>query len=149
MIQRIQSVYLLVVTILMIVCMCSPVGSIIASTNEISEFGNLCITMPDGTKDYAPWALFVILLVVAILSFGTIFLFKKRMLQIRLTIFSSVVLIGYYMALIAYIFMLAEDTSFTPSWIICLPFIGIILNWLAIRGIGADEALVKAYDRLR
>ena len=149
MIQRIQSVYLLVVTILMIVCMCSPVGSIIASTNEISEFGNLCITMPDGTKDYAPWALFVILLIVAILSFGTIFLFKERMLQIRLTIFSSVVLIGYYMALIAYIFMLAEDTSFTPSWIICLPFIGIILNWLAIRGIGADEALVKAYDRLR
>ena len=149
MIQRIQSVYLLVVTILMVICMCSPVGSIIASTNEISEFGNLCITMPDGTKDYAPWALFVILLIVAILSFATIFLFKKRMLQIRLTIFSSVVLIGYYMALIAYIFMLAEDTSFTPSWIICLPFIGIILNWLAIRGIGADEALVKAYDRLR
>lgn len=149
MIQRIQSVYLLVVTILMIVCMCSPVGSIIASTNEISEFGNLCITMPDGTKDYAPWALFVILLVVAILSFGTIFLFKKRMLQIRLTIFSSVLLIGYYMALVAFIFMLAEDTSFTPSWTICLPFIGVILNWLAIRGIGADEALVKAYDRLR
>lgn len=149
MIQRIQSVYLLVVTILMIVCMCSPVGSIIASTNEISEFGNLCITMPDGTKDYAPWALFVILLVVAILSFGTIFLFKKRMLQIRLTIFCSVLLIGYYMALVAFIFMLAEDTSFTPSWTICLPFIGVILNWLAIRGIGADEALVKAYDRLR
>ena len=114
MIQRIQSVYLLVVTILMIVCMCSPVGSIIANTNEISEFGNLCITMPDGTKDYAPWALFAILLVVAILSFVTIFLFKKRMLQIRLTIFSSVVLIGYYLALVAYIFMLAENTNFTP-----------------------------------
>mgnify|MGYP003398873823 CR=1 FL=1 len=149
MIQRIQSVYLLVVTILMIVCMCSPVGSIIANTNEISEFGNLCITMPDGTKDYAPWALFAILLVVAILSFVTIFLFKKRMLQIRLTIFSSVVLIGYYLALVAYIFMLAENTNFTPSWTICLPIIALILNWLAIRGIGADEALVKAYDRLR
>ena len=149
MIQRIQSIYLLVVTILTIVCMCSPVGSIIANTNEISEFGNLFITIPDGTKDYAPWALFVILLVVAILSFGTIFLFKKRILQIRLTIFNSVMLIGYYLALIAYIFMLAEDTSFTPSWTICLPLISIILNWLAIRAIGADEALVRAYDRLR
>lgn len=149
MIQRIQSVYLLVVTILMVICMCSPVGSIIASTNEISEFGNLCITLPDGTKDYAPWALFAILLVVAALSFVTIFLFKKRMLQIRLTIFSSVMLIGYYLALVAYIFMLAEETTFSASWTICLPFVGIILNWLAIRGIGADEALVKAYDRLR
>lgn len=149
MIQRIQSVYLLVVTILMIICMSSPVGSIIANTNEISQFGNLYITMPDGTKDYAPWALFVILLVVAGLSFGTIFLFKKRMLQIRLTIFSSVVLIGYYLALVAYIFMLAEDTTFSASWTVCLPLVGIILNWLAIRAIGADEALVRAYDRLR
>ena len=129
--------------------MCNPVGSIIASTNEISEFGNLFITLPDGTKDYAPWALFVIHLVVAVLAFVTIFLFKKRKLQIRLTIFSSVVLIGYYLAVVAYIFMLAENTSFTPSWTISLPFVGIILNWLAIRGIGADEALVKAYDRLR
>ena len=149
MIQRIQSVYLLVVSILMVICMCNPVGSIIASTNEISEFGNLFITLPDGTKDYAPWALFVILLVVAVFAFVTIFLFKKRMLQIRLTIFSSVVLIGYYLVMAALIFMTAEETSFTPSWTICLPFVGIILNWLAIRGIGADEALVKAYDRLR
>ena len=149
MIQRIQSVYLLVVSILMVICMCNPVGSIIANTNEISEFGNLFITLPDGTKDYAPWALFVILLVVAVLAFVTIFLFKKRMLQNRLTIFSSVVLIGYYLVMAALIFMTAEETSFTPSWTICLPFIGIVLNWLAIRGIGADEALVKAYDRLR
>jgi uncharacterized membrane protein len=71
------------------------------------------------------------------------------MLQIRLTIFSSVMLIGYYLALVAYILMLAEDTTFSASWTICLPFVAIILNWLAIRGIGADEALVKAYDRLR
>jgi hypothetical protein len=133
----------------MVICLCNPVGSIIANTNEISEFGNLFITLPDGTKDYAPWALFVILLVVAVLAFVTIFLFKKRMLQIRLTIFSSVVLIGYYLVMAALIFMTAEETSFTPSWTICLPFVGIILNWLAIRGIGADEALVKAYDRLR
>lgn len=149
MIQRIQSVYLLAVTILMVVCMCNPIGSIIASTNEISQFGNLYITLPDGTKDYAPWALFAILLVVALLSFITIFLYKKRMLQIRLTLFSSIVLIGYYLALLAYVFMLAEETTFTLSWGICLPLVSIILNWLAIRGIGADEALVKAYDRLR
>jgi hypothetical protein len=61
----------------------------------------------------------------------------------------SVMLIGYYMALVAYILMLAENTTFSASWTICLPFVAIILNWLAIRGIGADEALVKAYDRLR
>lgn len=149
MIQRIQSVYLLIVTILMVVCLCNPVGTIISENKEISEFGNLFISLPDGTKDYAPWALFVILLFVAILAFGTIFLFKKRMLQIRITIFSTILLIGYYLTFIAYIFMLAENTTFSASWSVCLPLVGIILNWLAIRGIGADEALVKAYDRLR
>ena len=149
MIQRIQTIYLLVVSILMIVCMCTSVGSIISADNEISAFTNLSITMADGTKDYAPWALFVILLLVAALSFGTIFMFKKRMLQIRLTIFSIVMLIGYYLTLATFIFMLADNASFTPSWTICLPFVAIVLNWLAIRAIGADEALVKAYDRLR
>ena len=149
MIQRIQSVYLLIVTILMVVCLCIPVGTIISENKEISEFGNLFNSLPDGTKDYAPWSLFVILLLVAILAFGTIFLFKKRMLQIRITIFSTILLIGYYLTFIAYIFMLAENTTFSASWSVCLPLVGIILNWLAIRGIGADEALVKAYDRLR
>lgn len=149
MIQRIQSVYLLAVSILMIICLCNPVGSIIAADNQISEFNNLFITMPDGSKVYDPWALFTILLIITLISFITIFLFKKRMLQIRLTIFSSVMLIGYYLALVAYIFMLAEETTFSASWTVCLPFVAIILNWLAIRGIGADEALVKAYDRLR
>ena len=95
MIQRIQSIYLLAVTILMIVCMCNPVGTLIANTQEISEFGNLCITFPDGTKDYATWALFGILLIVALLSFGTIFLFKKRMHDSRNVVHTFLADIGY------------------------------------------------------
>lgn len=149
MIQRIQTIYLLVVAILMIVCLCNPVGTIISDTNEISEFYNLFIEMPDGTRDFAPWAMFGILLIIALLSVVTIFLFKKRILQIRLTIFSSVMLIGYYLTLVAYVFMLVDETTFSVSWTVCLPLVSLILNWLAIRAIGADEALVRAYDRLR
>ena len=106
MIQRIQSVYLLVVTILLIVCMCTPVGAYIAEDYTVSKFTNLCIVSADGVKDYAPWAMFVILVVAALLSFTTIFMFKKRMLQIRMTIFSTILLVGYYATLITFIFML-------------------------------------------
>ena len=150
MIQRIQSIYLLVVAILMIVCLCNPVGSLISANNEISEFTNLYIATADGMKDYTPWALFALLFIVAIIAFVTIFLFKKRMLQIRLTIFGSILLFGYYVTLLIFATtVLSEDVSYTPSWVVCLPFAAIVLNWLAIRSIGADEALVKAYDRLR
>ena len=149
MIQRIQSVYLVVVTILLIICLCLPVGSFIGTDLSISEFTNLCIVDASGAKDYAPWALFAILIITTLLSAGTIFLFKNRMLQIRMIIFSTILLVGYYGTLITFIFMLKEERSFSPSWTVCLPFIGIILNWLAIRAIGKDEVLVKAYDRLR
>ncbi len=150
MIQRIQSVYLFIVGVLLIVCMCNPVGSFIAADYSIIEFTNLSLTSADGTKDYAPWALWAILLVATLLTFLTIFLFKKRMLQIRLTVFSTLLLIGWYASLVVFIFMLKEEgSSFSPSWSVCLPFVGIVLNWLAIRAIGKDEVLVKAYDRLR
>ena len=108
--------------------------------------------LDDGVKDYAPWAMFVILVVAALLSFTTIFMFKKRMLQIRLTIFNTIVLVGYYLVLAYFVVnpdKAFDDYSFMPSWTVCLPLVSIILNWLAIRAIGKDEMLVKAYERLR
>ena len=150
MIQRIQTVYLLIVAILMVVMMSFPVGNLIAADYTVTEFTNLALVAADGTADYAPWAMFVILVVAALLSFTTIFMFKKRMLQIRMTIFSTILLVGYYATLITFIFMLKDDSmTFSASWTLCLPFVAIILNWLAIRAIGKDEVLVKAYDRLR
>lgn len=150
MIQRIQTVYLLIIVALMIVCMCLPIGSIVTQENEISEFYNLYVAMGENVNDYSPWALFAILLIVAVLAGIEIFLFKKRMLQIRFSIFNMILLLGYYVVMIIFAcYMPAEDASFTPSWVVCLPFVAIVLNWLAIRAIGADEALVRSYEHLR
>ena len=111
---------------------------------------NLSVALPDGALDYTPWALFVLLMLVAVLSLATIFLYKKRMLQIRLTLFSSIVLIGYYATLAFFVYSTLKGYgSFTYSWTVSLPVVSIILNWLAIRAIGKDEMLVKAYERLR
>lgn len=149
MIQRIQTVYLLVVAILMVVMMSLPVGSFVAADYTATVFNNLSLVAPDGIADYAPWAMFAILMVSAVVTLGTIFLYKKRMLQIRLTIFNIILLLGYYGTLVTFVFMLKGENSFTPSWTVILPLISIILDWLAIRAIGKDEMLVKAYERLR
>lgn len=54
-------------------------------------------------------------------------LVQKRMLQIRLTIFSTILLIGYYATLVTFIFMLKEESmTFSPSWTVCLPLVAII-----------------------
>ena len=149
MIQRIQTVYLFFVAVVLIVCMCMPVSFFIGPEQIVSKMTNLAIVAQDGSANYAPWALFVILLVSAALALFTIFLFKKRMLQIRLTVFSTILLIGYYITFGVFIYMLKGDAHFRVALGACLPFIAIVLNWLSIRAIGKDEMLVKAYERLR
>lgn len=149
MIQRIQSVYLLIVAILSVIVMSNPIGSFIAADNSIVEFTNLSLIDQSGVEDYKPWALFAILMISAIISLITIFLYRKRMLQIRLTLFNIILAIGYYVTLVTFVFMLKGESTFVPSWMVCLPFVGIVLDWLSIRAIGKDEMLVKAYERLR
>lgn len=149
MIQRIQSVYLLIVAILSVIVISNPIGSFVGTDNSITEFTNLSLIAQDGTENYEPWALFAIQIISAIISLVTIFIYKKRMLQIRFTLFNIILAIGYYVAVVAFVFMLKGDATFVPSWIVCLPFVCIVLDWLAIRAIGKDEMLVKAYERLR
>lgn len=152
MIQRIQSVYLLLVTVLLVVAMCMPMGHFIGADGvTVSTFKSLGLYMADGSFR-STWGLFGILLLSAIIVFGTIFLFRNRMLQVRMTIFSSVLLIGFYIAFTVFAFMLkdgAETVSFRLGWALCLPAVSIILNYLAFRAIYKDELMVRAADRLR
>lgn len=149
MIQRIQSVYLLLVTALLIASMCLPVGGFIGVDGATYVFKPLGVVANETF--YSTWGVFGILLLSAIVAFATIFLFRNRMLQIRMSIFNSILLIGYYMAFLAFMFVFKKDlnASFQVSWALCLPVICIILNYLAIRAIGRDEVMVKAADRLR
>lgn len=150
MIQRIQTVYLLLVAILMVASMALPVGTFYAGTNEFG-MTNLYYTLPDGTMNYSPCVLLVLLAVVAIIAVMTVFLYRKRMRQIRLTVISTVVLAVYYLAAVGFILTAdgQDDSGFRPSWSLCFPLVCIILNWLAIRAINKDEMLVKSYDRIR
>ncbi|EGJ71192.1 hypothetical protein Bcop_0985 [Bacteroides coprosuis DSM 18011] len=150
MIQRIQSVYLLLVTVILAVSAFLPLGYF--STDEgMSDavFKPLGLALEDGT--YSTWALFSLLMLGAVLALITIFLFKNRPMQIRISIFNSILIIGYCAALIYFIFKLQNtfDIKFFMKWTICLPIVALILNYLAIRGIGKDEVLVRSYDRIR
>lgn len=149
MIQRIQTVYLLIVAVLTVIVISTPLGSLITPESTINEMTNLSITTADGVVNYDPWALFAIQMVSAIITLYTIFLYKKRMLQIRLCLFNIILLIGYYITLLVFVYMLKDSNTFTPSWSVCLPFINIVLSWLALRAIGKDEALVRSLNSLR
>lgn len=149
MIQRIQTVYLLLVTGLLIASMCLPVGYFIGADALLQAFKPLGVEF--GGVFNSTWGMFGILLLSSIIALATTFLFKNRMLQIRMSIFNSVLLVGYYLTFIAFLIVLKGDLNATYqlAWSLCLPLVAIIVNVLAIRAIGRDEVMVKAADRLR
>ena len=140
----------MLVAILLVVALCVPVGSYLCPNGFEAGFTNLGVRMEDG-RLLSSWGMFALLLFSAIVALGTIFLFRNRVLQIRMTIFNSLLLLGYYLAFVAFLFVFRSrlDASFHLSWGLCLPFVSLVLNYLAIRAIGKDEVLVRAADRLR
>jgi len=129
-----------------------PVGQFIASDGVTAYiFKPLGVTLTEDTFQ-STWGLFGILFLSAVVAFCTIFLFRNRMLQVRMTVFNSILLIGYYAAFFVFMFMLKDDLdamTFQLGWALCLPAISIILNYLSFRAIYRDEVMVKAADRLR
>jgi hypothetical protein len=130
MIQRIQSVYLLIVTGVLIAGMCMPLGYF-HSENGVETYTFKAWGVNMGNNFYSTWGLFTIILLCSGIAFATIFLFKRRMLQIRMTVFNSILLVGYYLAIVAFYFVLKdkpEIESFHISWARCFPAIAVILN---------------------
>ncbi len=151
MIQRIQSVYLLLVTILLVATAFMPIGQFVGTDNITTHvFKPLGVTMADGTFQ-STWGLFGILILSAVIACCSIFLYRNRMLQIRMTIFGSILLVGFYIAFLVFMFVLKDDlqAGFHLKWALCLPVICIILNYLSFRAIYSDEVMVRAADRLR
>lgn len=151
MIQRIQSVFFLLVTALLTANIFIPVGSFLDSNGALYPFSPLNVNLPSAGLNYTPWGQLSLLVLAALVSFATIFLFKNRKLQIRMGIFNMFIMAGYYIVFLLFILLTKGRTqaSFQISFGLCLPLIAMILNFLAIRAIRKDEEKVKAADRIR
>ncbi|MCC6583274.1 MAG: DUF4293 domain-containing protein [Chitinophagales bacterium] len=138
MIQRIQSVYLLLVVIACVAYIFVPFG---------------LVKNPDGTLE--TWAIKQVVLimiaaiVIAVVAFASIFLFNNRRNQMKVVLVNivlSVMLIGLFL------FELTQQIGI-QNYIFkigaILPIFILLFNMLAYGSIKSDEALVKSMDRLR
>ncbi len=137
MLQRIQSVYLLLVTVL------GTVGIFLAGLFSKGEDGNLVFAEKG--------LLITVLLAVSVLgALITIFLFKNRKLQFvlnRLNIILNFILLGVFVYR-SQTLPGGMDFSEKGIWML-LPLISIVFLALANKAIKKDEDLVKSVDRLR
>ena len=143
MIQRIQTVYLLLTSIIS--------GVLIFVFNlwkslEKNVFALDLLNSDSSLLKVVP----ILFLVSAILAFVAIFLFKNRKLQFvigRLTILINLILLG----LLIYVSLtLPGEASVSEKGIgMFIPILAILLVVLANKAIKKDEDLVKSVDRLR
>ncbi len=149
MIQRIQSLYILIATALIALSAFMPLLSFITTDGDCQFLASGILQGDSIILRTIP--LLILLIAAAVLNFTALISFKKRMLQIRFLVFSIVLHLCSY-GLGAYYLLQIKNSIInvtTKSIAMTFPFIAAILLYLAIRSIGKDEALVKSLDRIR
>ena len=161
MIQRIQTLYLLLVVILgTLLCFFPPVEFLLP---EATDYVAL--------HAFDKWPLAVMSIAIPLLALVTISMYKRRLLQVRLNIMNVVLCLGYYALLALYVAYIVKGyepldavncqlstvncqlSTVNCEWYLtmwsAIPLVNVVLTMMATRRILKDEALVRAADRLR
>lgn len=155
MLQRIQTIYLLLIVLFSGFTIFSPLAELLNTTESLSYIVNLkgiyLVQIAGNMYQSSVWSLSMVTILIPMLSLITIFSYKNRVKQIRLSVVNMLLMIVFYVLLFLYLWLASKNLN--AEWhlhtVCILPLINIILNYLAIGAIGKDEALVKSMDRIR
>lgn len=134
--QRVQTLYFAIVVALLAALALGNVATIIVPGSEPENVAYM------AKPSYAVLIIVALLAnLIALLSWG------HRSLQIRLAGLAAVVVAALQIWLTVDYFTMGEQVVF--KWTIIFPIVALIFEVLAIRGIYADELLVRSASRLR
>lgn len=155
MIQRIQSVYLLLVFIFALLFLIFPKGYLDIN-GTIFEIRSMTTYSKDGTEMLEPqgilrYLVLIVPFIIMALSVYTTVSFKNRVFQIKL----GKINILLHIALVVSTFFYLDNVrnfysgEFSYGAAVVLPLAAMVLILLANRAIRKDENLVRSADRLR
>ncbi len=131
MVQRIQTLFLL--------------GAFFLNGSHF--FSTMAYSVSEQVK-YTQFTPFLILIILStIISFLSIFLYRHRIVQIRASVFNSVILAAYQIWILYLFFTRPQESVFSVTAL--FPFVSLVLTILAIKYIARDEALVRSLNSLR
>ena len=152
MIQRIQTLYLLAIVALMAATIFTPLAYFVGGVHEYKLYA---FALRGVESDFSTMYMGIVVALSAIIPLITIFMYKKRLLQIRLCAVEIVMLLGSiaFMAIYYYLsnrmFSGMEFSAQSFRIAIVFPLVSLILVYMAARAIFKDEMLVRSLDRIR
>lgn len=147
MIQRIQTVFVLIAELLVASLFLLKFADLSVNGELYSFSANGIFNGETLVFDGLPLMLFIGLIVL--LHMLIIFTYKKRIRQIRILVFTIVLLLGLFGMFFYFTYAGFDGAKVAFKIPIVFPLIAIVLDYLAIRAIGKDEALVRSMDRIR
>jgi hypothetical protein len=152
MIQRIQTVFLIIAFAFQLSMIFIPFASVTLQDKNIVEIiasGN----RSDSTLNLSSYSVLslLILIINAFLLLIVIFLYKNRQTQMRLCIVSVFLLLVFQLLLSFIVWNVGKTPDITVHYKIAIffPLISAILSYLAFRSIKKDEKLIRSIDRIR
>lgn len=155
MIQRLQSVYLFLTTLLSILFLNGTLLSFINKSGLTYNLTFLNITkVAEGQAAQnvgTVWPLSIILVLIIVLSVICILLYKNRTRQLLFSKILISLILVLILIIVYYTYSITSqyDTTFVPGIKMVIPVLMLAFSVLAFRGIKKDDQLVKSYDRLR
>lgn len=149
MLQRIQTLYLLIAEVLTVVLFFTNISTFLTQDGQelVLRYSGL-FQVAEGKMSLvvSAWPMAALLIAAAVVGFLVIFLYRHRILQIRLCFFQMVMNFGLLVLFAYYIYSVSivGSSNFKFSVVDILPLLSIILYYLAYRGIAKDMALVMA-----
>jgi glucan phosphoethanolaminetransferase (alkaline phosphatase superfamily) len=155
MLQRIQSIYLLLASVAILALFFFPLAHDVNVNTVLTTFkvdGMYNVESGKLIRTTSFLALTIVTVVMAIIPLIIVFRYKERKQQIALAYGFILVLIGFSFWMTQTVKTMSEGTLFrTENYGIgaLMPTVAIIFTLLAVKGIKNDEKLVKSADRLR
>lgn len=147
MIQRIQTVYLLISAILLACLFFLPFAEI-AKDNSVYLFNAKGILLDNDVVENG-LAISALIAIIAAMHGVAILNYKKRIRQMRIVVFTILLMIGLFGMFFFFTYYSFSGAQISFKVTMVFPLVAIILDYLAIRSIGKDEALIRSIDRIR
>lgn len=147
MIQRIQSIYILIAEVLIATLLGIKLADLSVNGEVLEFFAKGILKGEEVVFNGLPILIFIGL--ITLLHIIILFMYKKRVLQIRLLVFTIILLLGLFGMFFYFAYAGFDGAKVAFKIPVAFPIVAVILDWLAIRAIGKDEALIRSLNRLR
>jgi len=155
MIQRIQSLCLLLTTLLSLLFLKGSFLNFVDKTGSVIKVTFNGIIRDTGGQGFELieklLPLTALIILIPAISLVIIFIFKNRKIQMWLAISVIILIVGFIFVSIYYSWFVITEygAELVPGFKMVIPVLILIFSILAYRGIRKDDRLIKSNDRLR